>query len=225
MTEDEYTSWNERYHEATVSQGDREGRIEAVSNELEQDLRLLGATAIEDRLQDGVPETIADLKRAGIKIWVATGDKLETAIGEVFSSCSPSFKSRLTREESLAIGRSTNLVSPDSNIIIVRGGKRPVHEQMVMSMEQFFPEVEAELPSRVDEIPRQSTSSHDSERQIPLQRINTGISSIVGSKNGDRPGGFVLVVDGAALLQVGVGSCLLFFIPRGFFHPLLWVGY
>lgn len=48
---------------------------------MERDLRLLGATAIEDRLQDGVPETIADLKLAGIKIWVATGDKLETAIG------------------------------------------------------------------------------------------------------------------------------------------------
>jgi phospholipid-translocating ATPase len=62
---------------------DREGKIETVSDEIEQDLRLLGATAIEDRLQDGVPETIADLKRAGIKIWVATGDKLETAIGEI----------------------------------------------------------------------------------------------------------------------------------------------
>lgn len=55
--------------------------MEDVSDEMERDLRLLGATAIEDRLQDGVPETIADLKLAGIKIWVATGDKLETAIG------------------------------------------------------------------------------------------------------------------------------------------------
>jgi phospholipid-translocating ATPase len=53
-----------------------------VVNELEQQLHLLGATAIEDRLQDGVPETIEDLKKAGIKIWVATGDKLETAIGQ-----------------------------------------------------------------------------------------------------------------------------------------------
>lgn len=50
--------------------------------EIETGLRLLGATAIEDRLQDGVPETIEDLKRAGIKVWVATGDKVETAIGE-----------------------------------------------------------------------------------------------------------------------------------------------
>jgi phospholipid-translocating ATPase len=73
--------WSERYHAATVTMEDREAQIEAISDELEQDLRLLGATAIEDQLQDGVPETIADLKRAGIKIWVATGDKLETAIG------------------------------------------------------------------------------------------------------------------------------------------------
>lgn len=81
-TEDEYDGWNVRYQEATVALDDREGKIEAVSDEIEHDLRLLGATAIEDRLQDGVPETIADLKAAGIKLWVATGDKLETAIGE-----------------------------------------------------------------------------------------------------------------------------------------------
>jgi phospholipid-translocating ATPase len=61
---------------------DREEQIEKVSDEMERGLKLLGATAIEDKLQDGVPEAIADLKRAGIKIWVATGDKLETAICE-----------------------------------------------------------------------------------------------------------------------------------------------
>jgi len=60
----------------------REAQIEAVSNKLEQNLQLLGATAIKHWLQDGVSETIADLKRAGIKIWVATGNKLETAISE-----------------------------------------------------------------------------------------------------------------------------------------------
>lgn len=68
-----------------MAMDDREAKVDATSDELERDLRLLGATAIEDRLQDGVPETIADLKLAGIKIWVATGDKLETAIGAFFS--------------------------------------------------------------------------------------------------------------------------------------------
>jgi phospholipid-translocating ATPase len=80
IPEAEYDEWSHRYHEATVTLEDREDAIEKVSDEMEQGLRLLGATAIEDKLQDGVPETIADLKRAGIKIWVATGDKLETAI-------------------------------------------------------------------------------------------------------------------------------------------------
>lgn len=81
MIENDYEEWSKRYHDATIAMENREEQVEAISNELEQELRLLGATAIEDKLQDGVPETIADLKRAGIKIWVATGDKLETAIG------------------------------------------------------------------------------------------------------------------------------------------------
>ena len=77
----EYEAWSEKYYQATIAMEDRDEKVEATSDELERDLRLLGATAIEDKLQDGVPEAIADLKRAGIKIWVATGDKLETAIG------------------------------------------------------------------------------------------------------------------------------------------------
>jgi P-type E1-E2 ATPase len=47
---------------------------------IERDLILLGATAIEDKLQEGVPQCIETLRKAGIKIWVLTGDKLETAI-------------------------------------------------------------------------------------------------------------------------------------------------
>lgn len=78
----EYEDWNRRYSEANAALENREELVDAVSSELEQGLHLLGATAIEDKLQDGVPETIADLKEAGIKVWVATGDKLETAIGE-----------------------------------------------------------------------------------------------------------------------------------------------
>ena len=53
---------------------------------IEQKLTLVGATAVEDKLQDGVTETIRDLRKAGIKIWVLTGDKLETAVS-VATSC------------------------------------------------------------------------------------------------------------------------------------------
>jgi len=51
-----------------------------------QNLYLLGASAIEDKLQDGVPEAIATLSKADIKIWVLTGDKQETAIN-IAHSC------------------------------------------------------------------------------------------------------------------------------------------
>ena len=64
---------------------DREGAIEQVATEIETDLTLLGATAIEDKLQDGVPETIANLILGGVKVWVLTGDKQETAINIGYS--------------------------------------------------------------------------------------------------------------------------------------------
>jgi phospholipid-translocating ATPase len=82
LQEDEYQRWSREYNEASASIEDRDWKIELACDKLEKNLILLGSTAIEDRLQDGVPETIRDLKRAGIKVWVATGDKLETAIGE-----------------------------------------------------------------------------------------------------------------------------------------------
>jgi phospholipid-translocating ATPase len=86
VPDDEYNSWVGQYQNALASIDDREGEVERASNEVEQNLLLLGATAIEDKLQDGVPATIADLKKAGIKIWVLTGDKLETAIGGLLIS-------------------------------------------------------------------------------------------------------------------------------------------
>ena len=59
----------------STSLDDREDKVSAVYEELEAGMMLLGATAIEDKLQDGVPECIANLALADIKIWVLTGDK------------------------------------------------------------------------------------------------------------------------------------------------------
>jgi len=57
----------------------KDARLNEIYEELEKNLQLVGATCVEDRLQDNVPETIFDLQKAGIKIWMLTGDKLETA--------------------------------------------------------------------------------------------------------------------------------------------------
>ncbi|XP_015429019.1 PREDICTED: probable phospholipid-transporting ATPase IA [Dufourea novaeangliae] len=80
-----YQWWRETYHNATISLGNRENMIENAANLIETKLRLLGATAIEDQLQDQVPETIQALLQADINVWVLTGDKQETAINIGYS--------------------------------------------------------------------------------------------------------------------------------------------
>ncbi|KAI8997635.1 hypothetical protein BDB01DRAFT_846265 [Pilobolus umbonatus] len=85
IEEDDYQEWSTRYVAASNSISNRDEQIESVCEEIETSLTLIGGTAIEDKLQDGVPETIAVLAEAGIKIWVLTGDKVETAINIGFA--------------------------------------------------------------------------------------------------------------------------------------------
>merc|ERR1712223_794614 len=85
LTEQEFSDWKAAHHNAAISLENREEKLDAVYNQIETDLDLLGATAIEDKLQDGVPRTIGNLRSAGIKIWVLTGDKQETAINIGYS--------------------------------------------------------------------------------------------------------------------------------------------
>ncbi|KAL8035266.1 hypothetical protein ABFX02_12G086200 [Erythranthe guttata] len=81
LSENEYRTFDEKFTEAKNSiSADRETLIDDVTEEVEKDLILLGATAVEDKLQQGVPECIDKLAQAGIKLWVLTGDKMETAI-------------------------------------------------------------------------------------------------------------------------------------------------
>ncbi|VDD95383.1 unnamed protein product [Enterobius vermicularis] len=82
---DYFALWQMKYKEAAVAIENRQKKLDAVYEEIEQNMILLGATAIEDKLQDGVPETIAKLTEANIKIWVLTGDKQETAINIGYS--------------------------------------------------------------------------------------------------------------------------------------------
>uniref|UniRef100_I3K881 Phospholipid-transporting ATPase n=1 Tax=Oreochromis niloticus TaxID=8128 RepID=I3K881_ORENI len=79
LDEEYFNQWIQRHHEANTALEDREGKLDQLYEEIEKDLLLLGATAIEDKLQDGVPQTIEQLSKADIKIWVLTGDKQETA--------------------------------------------------------------------------------------------------------------------------------------------------
>jgi len=76
----EYQSWKQIYQDAATSLTDRQQRIGEAAEIIEQNMELTGATAIEDKLQEGVPDTVDRLRRANIKLWMLTGDKRETAI-------------------------------------------------------------------------------------------------------------------------------------------------
>jgi len=90
--------WLKKWKEASSSLTNRADKLVAVAAELEVEMQLLGVTAIEDRLQDEVPEVIADLSKAGIIVWMLTGDKEETAIN---------------------IGHSCNLLLADTKIFFI----------------------------------------------------------------------------------------------------------
>ncbi|XP_021014483.1 phospholipid-transporting ATPase ID isoform X1 [Mus caroli] len=85
LDEEYYEEWARRRLQASLAQDSREDRLASIYEEVESDMMLLGATAIEDKLQQGVPETIALLTLANIKIWVLTGDKQETAVNIGYS--------------------------------------------------------------------------------------------------------------------------------------------
>ncbi|KAG5848231.1 hypothetical protein ANANG_G00096250 [Anguilla anguilla] len=80
MEEEEYETWLKRHVFAETSIENREELLMESAQRLETGLTLLGATGIVDRLQEDVPETIDALRRAGIRVWILTGDKQETAV-------------------------------------------------------------------------------------------------------------------------------------------------
>lgn len=86
VTDEEFISWASVYDAACAAVEDREDEIEKACEFIEHNLTILGATALEDKLQVGVPDAIAQLHKAGIKLWILTGDKVQTAI-EIGFSC------------------------------------------------------------------------------------------------------------------------------------------
>ncbi|ERE72428.1 phospholipid-transporting ATPase IK [Cricetulus griseus] len=85
VEEEDYKRWEPKHLEASLLLQNRAQALHQVYNKIEQNLQLLGVTAIEDKLQDGVPETINCLKKGNIKMWVLTGDKPETAVNIGFA--------------------------------------------------------------------------------------------------------------------------------------------
>jgi phospholipid-translocating ATPase len=121
LSEEYYAEWNRKHEIASSAIDEREIKLEEVSDAIERELQLLGGTAIEDRLQDGVPDAIQHLSDGGIKLWVLTGDRVETAIN---------------------IGFSCNLLSNSMELIVfkVQADTTPdeAEKQLHDSLEKYF---------------------------------------------------------------------------------------
>ncbi|XP_056272175.1 probable phospholipid-transporting ATPase IM [Pseudoliparis swirei] len=116
LDEDYLEVWMKKLLFASTVIENREDQLAVLYEEIEQGLKLLGATAIEDKLQEGVPETIACLNLADIKIWVLTGDKLETAMN---------------------IGYACNMLRDDMNeVFIISGHALPEVQQQLRSAKE-----------------------------------------------------------------------------------------
>jgi phospholipid-transporting ATPase len=100
LNSEELEEWQHMYEDASTSLTDRSSKLRQTAAFIESNLHLLGATGIEDKLQEGVPEAIESLRQAGIKVWVLTGDKQDTAI---------------------SIGLSCKLLTPDMQQIVING--------------------------------------------------------------------------------------------------------
>ena len=117
LSQEEFKRFKVDLENARGDLKDRESLVEQVEDKYERGLELVGATAIEDRLQDQIPETISFLKKAGIKVWVLTGDKVETA---------------------KIIGLSSKLLTPEIPILEIIGNEpEEVRRQMNKAIQEI----------------------------------------------------------------------------------------
>ncbi|KAJ2744268.1 phospholipid transporting ATPase [Coemansia sp. BCRC 34301] len=208
LGEDEYAQWRVDYDQAVASLGDRDAEVERACDAIENQLQLIGGTAIEDKLQDGVPETIAQLALAGIKLWVLTGDKTETAIN---------------------IGYSCNLLNTDMQLIVVNAETHDATREQLERALKEFGDFHADLSfsgggggamsgvapkgvgawrrliRRKEKLPPAKSSAYDMERRHGLRGVwdNVRTRNIPGAASSPlqlkRDAPLALVIDGHSL--------------------------
>ncbi|KAF4123912.1 Magnesium-transporting ATPase (P-type) [Geosmithia morbida] len=209
VPEADYQSWKKTYDEATTSLVDREQRIEEAGDLIEQSFDLVGATAIEDKLQKGVPETVDRLRKANIKMWMLTGDKRETAINIAHSAriCRPgsdlyildSTKGAL--DSQLATLAEDLQVGPMHSVVVVDGATLAAVEGSPELSAQFF-----DAMVQIDSVI--CCRASPAQKALLVREVRSRIRSLGG---GRKRGLTLSIGDGAndlAMIQashVGVG--------------------
>jgi phospholipid-transporting ATPase len=138
LSQPEFEDWQSAYENASTSVLGRGNLLRSVATNIECNIHILGATGIEDKLQDGVPEAIESLRQAGMKVWILTGDKQETAISIGYScklltndmtqivinnsskeSCKKSLEEALATTKELRVASSVGTLNPESSGVIL----------------------------------------------------------------------------------------------------------
>ena len=144
LTDTDCETWLKTYRNAASSLQNRDVMLRDAALEIEKDLHIVGATAVEDKLQYGVPDTIATLEQAGIKVWVLTGDKKETAIEIGYSTkvLSPSMHLTEVSDQGSDFVRAQCAME---FMRLVKAGKLPLYQKAAIdqssswcSLENFF---------------------------------------------------------------------------------------
>ncbi|KAI3409185.1 Phospholipid-transporting ATPase, partial [Psidium guajava] len=139
LEEEEYTIWEEEFLKAKASFfADRDALLDTAADKIERELILLGATAVEDKLQEGVPKCIESLAQAQIRVWVLTGDKLETAVN-IGYAC------RLLRQGMKEI--VITLDSPDIEALEKQGDKEALAKASLESISKQIAKGKSQLIS------------------------------------------------------------------------------
>ena len=189
LDETSYNSWKQAYHEASTSIVDRQEKIEKVAEQVEVQLELTGATAIEDRLQKGVPEAIDKLRRANIKLWMLTGDKRETAIN---------------------IGHSCRLVKDYSTLVVLDHEAGEVEQPILKLTSDIH---QGSVAHSVVVIDGQTLSVIEEDEVLKAQfyRLAVLVDSVICCRASPRQKAFLVNairrhVNGAITLAIGDGA-------------------
>jgi magnesium-transporting ATPase (P-type) len=132
LSEEQCTEWLQLYKAASVSLKNRKELLTEAALRIETGLHIVGATAIEDKLQVRVPETIATLEKAGIKLWVLTGDKRETAVEIGYSTNVLTSKMHLVEVPDTGIKQVRTQIAMEF-IRLIKAGKLTQYQNAVLN--------------------------------------------------------------------------------------------
>lgn len=193
LTGELLAEWQRMYEDACTSLTDRSVKLRQTAALIECNLTLLGATAIEDKLQEGVPEAIEALRQAGIKVWVLTGDKQETAI---------------------SIGLSCRLLTADMHQIIINGNSENECRKLLCDAKAKY---HVNSASCFDEITKLKRKAELDYLEIPSQTKSSNMpQQNEGEEDGPSFGPLALIIDGNSLVYIlekdlECEACIIFF--------------